>query len=289
MCVRIQPSLHQKLRNQYKKRIIKKRETMGIVSKPWELGEIKESNNFSPFSIPDVCKGKHLLVRLAPPKGKGVRDGLVATFLMTSFFDESDNPIELVDVKENAGGYKISFPLGKRGLIATKYRGPSSYYRYLDTVKNQFYQIPQERFTPEGALAYCEENPKNIPELEGFKDKADIERDEILDQYFQDLYLFGISQDLVLPIEDDKYKEPFVGIQSELYRVYTAPKEGERYGNIIITKWRRGKPSLSGDFTEVVPALAEAIHLEYQARDNDDNVKFDPTSFVEDKEDDEII
>lgn len=263
---------------------------MGIVKKPWELGEIKESNQFSPFNIPDVCRGKHLLVRLAPPKGKGVRDGLVSTFLMTSYFNEEDVQVELVEVKENAGGYKVSFPLGKRALISTKFRGPSSYYRYLDKKSNQFYQIPQERFTLEGAVSYCEENQKDLPELRGFKDKTELERDDLLDQYYHDLYHFGISQDLVLPIDEkDEFKEPFVGLQTELYRIYTPPKEGERWGNIIVTKWRRGKPSLSGEFTEHPAAMAEAIHLEYQSKDTDEE-SFDPTSFVEkDDKDDEII
>jgi hypothetical protein len=255
---------------------------MSIVKKPWELGEPQNSNKFSPFQLPDVCKSKHLLVRLAPPKGKGVRSGLVTTFLATSYNDEQDNEIKLVDVMENASGYKITFPLGKRGLVATKYRGPTSYYRYLDKDTNSFYQIPNDRFTPESALSYCEEN------VEGWTEKSDIDKELCLDEYFQEMFMFGISQDLGLPIEGDAFTQPFVGLQTELYRVYTPPKEGDKYGNIIITKWQRGKPSIDGDYTNVNSDLAEAIHAEYQARDNDEN-SFDPTSFVEDDKDDEII
>lgn len=255
---------------------------MSIIKKPWELGEVQASNKFSPFQLPDVCKGKHLLVRIAPPKGKGVRSGLVTTFLMTSYFDESGTEIKLVEAMENTNGYKITFPLGKKGLVATKYRGPTSYYRYLDKESNQFYQIPNDRFTPESAIHYCEEN------VEGWAKKSDIDKDLCLDEYFQEMFMFGISQDLSLPIEGDSFTQPFVGLQSELYRVYTPPKEGEKYGNIIITKWHRGKPNLDGTFVSQTPELAEAIHMEYQVRDTDEK-SFDPTSFVESVDDDEII
>lgn len=251
-----------------------------MIKKPWELGEV-QSNKAPSFQIPDLCKGKHLLVRLAPPKGKGVRDGLVATFLMTSFFDSNANEIKLVEVLEGIGGYKISFPLGKRGLVATKYRGPSSYYRYLDKESNQFYQIPAERFTLQGALSYCEEN------VEGWAEKSEVEKDSLLDEYFHEMFMFGISQDLALPTEGDSFTQPFVGLQSELYRIYTPPKAGDKYGNIIITKWHKGQPSLNGDFSSQPVELAEAIHLEYQSKDTVD--AFDPTSFVEDEDEDEVI
>lgn len=250
---------------------------MSIVKKPWEFGKDEEQSGASRHLLPDFCVGDHILVKLGPPKGKSVRDGLVTGFIMLSYIDSDGNPIELVTAGETVSGYDIKFPLGKRGLFATKYRGPKSQYRFLDKESNKFYQIPADRFTIEGAISYCEENIENWPEL------SDPEKDQYLDEYFEDMYMFGMSQDLNLPARGDGFVEPFVGLVTKLYRTYTPPLEGEKYGNIIISKWKKGYTGLDSEYRTQDGALAQAIYDEYQKRENSE--LFDPTTFKEDDDD----
>lgn len=251
---------------------------MSIVKKPWEFGENEEQSGVQRFLLPDFCVGNHILVKLGPPRGKEVRDGLVASFIITSFIDSDGNTIELVKSGETVSGYDIQFPLGKRGLFATKYRGPKSQYRFLDKESNRFYQIPADRFTLEGAISYCEEN------VEGWAEMSDVEKDQHLDEYFEDMYMFGMSQDLNLPKQGESFVQPFVGLVTKLYRSYTPPAEGEKYGNIIVSKWRKGYKALDSDYTTQTAEMAEAIYEEYQKRETTTE-DFDPTKFTEDDDD----
>lgn len=253
---------------------------MSIVKDPRQLGEEQESTINQLFTIPDFCLGEHLLVKLAPAKGKGVRDGLVSGYIMTSYRDVDGNNIELVTINETASGYEIKFPLGKKGLYATKFRGPKNIYRFLDKETNKFYQVPNEKFTLEAALKYCKEN------VDGWADMDEDTKSMTIDEYFSDLYMFGLSQDLNLPTEGDNFTEPFVGLQTKLYRTYTPPKGEERWGNIIISKWKRGQQGLDSEFKTIDAALAEAIYEEYQMRETGIET-FDPTKL--DEADDEAI
>ena len=51
-----------------------------MIVNPWDMGEEVASN-----SIPSFAKGKFILLRIVPPRGKTVRDGLVATLGMISY------------------------------------------------------------------------------------------------------------------------------------------------------------------------------------------------------------
>jgi hypothetical protein len=253
---------------------------MKIVNKPWELGEMQASQSKTYFALPDFCIGEHCLVKLGPPKTKGVRDGLVASFIMTAYYDSDGNKIELVEVNETASGYSVKFPLGKRGLFATKYRGANN--RYIFYNKDGKYEIPSERFTLEGAISYCESNDENgKPNVEGWAKMSELEQSLALDEYFADMYMFGMSQDLALPIEGESFTEPFVGLQTKLYRTYTPPLEGAKYGNTIISKWRKGYKNLEPSYKTHPAALAEAINEEYQVRDIKTE-DFDPTALEDD-------
>ena len=252
-----------------------------IVQKPWELGEIQESTGQKYFTLPDFCIGDHMLVKLGPPKLKGVRDGLVASFIMTAYYDSDNNKIELVEVDETASGYSVRFPLGKRGLFATKYRGANNKYVFYN--KDGKYEIPPERFTLEGAIEWCEGTDKDgNPNVPGWPEMSDAEKELALDEYFADMYMFGMSQDLALPIEGESFTEPFVGLQTKLYRTYTSPAQGDRYGNTIISKWRKGFKNLDSEYNTHPVALAEAIYDEWQVREpkTDD---FDPTALESDE------
>lgn len=238
--------------------------------KPWEMGEEVKTTG-----IPALARTEQLLVKLAPPKGKTVRDGLVSTFITLSYINDNGDKIDTIVTTESESGYNITFPLGKRGLIATKYRGPKNYYRFLNLDTKKFYTIPQEKFTVSYAEQYLGET------IMDWKDLPDSDKDQLIDEYLEDMFLYGLSQDLSLPIEDEEFTIPKVGTKTEMYRVYEAPKEGEKWGRTIITKWQKGQPNLDGTYTELPEALATAVYDAYLETE-DKEAKFDPTDFVED-------
>lgn len=236
---------------------------------PWELGD-----DIKGTSIPHFALGTHVLVKLAHPKNKTIRNGLVAYFIMTSFVDEYGKKVDLVEATESPDGYQIKFPLGKRGLLATKFRGPQNNYKFINPETNKWFQIPKERFTPEFASELLSSKVDNWTSL------SDPEKDALIDEYLEDMFMFGLSQDLLLPAKGDNFTRPVVGVKTKLYRVSTPPDEskGEKYPNIKITKWEKGKPSLDGEYETVPEALATSIYEEYSRRDED---AFDPTTFKE--------
>lgn len=235
---------------------------------PWELGEDLKST-----VIPSFVTGSFVLVKLIHPKNKTVRDGVVGTFLMTSYIDEFGKKVELVEAKEGPEGYSVKFPLGKRGLIATKFRGPTNSYRFIRPDTGKWFQIPKEHLTPEYALEILPGKVDNWSEL------SEVEKESLIDEYLVDTFMFGLSQDLALPAEaDGTFVKPFVGLTTNLYRVSTPPAEGDKYPNTKITKWEKGKPSLDGEHKDLGEGLALAIYSEYQTREAD---QFDPSTFVE--------
>ena len=239
---------------------------------PWELGDDLKTS-----VIPSFVKGSFIIVKLIHPKNKTVRDGIVGTFLMTSYEDEFEKKVELVEANDGPEGYVVKFPLGKRGLIGTKFRGPTNAYRFIRPDTGKWFQIPKERLTKEYALEILPKKVENWPEL------SEVEKESLIDEYLVDTFMFGLSQDLALPAEaDGTFIKPFVGLKTTLYRVSTPPAEGERFSNVKITKWEKGKPSLDGEYEDVGEGLALAIYNEYQRREED---QFDPTTFTETKTD----
>lgn len=240
---------------------------MSITINPWELG-----NDVQSTVIPSFVTGNFILTKLVPPKDKTIKNGLVAHFIMTSYLDEYGKKVELVEAKETASGYQIDFPLGKRGLKGTKFRGPQNSYRFINPKTKKWFQIAAEKFTPEYAMEYLSQKDTTWTQL------SENEKDARVDEYLEDMFLFGFSQDLALPMnEDDSFVKPVVGLKTQLYRVYTAAAEGEKYPNIKITKWEKGKPSLTGDHSLVPESLALAIETKYNEREE----TFDPSTYVE--------
>lgn len=234
---------------------------------PWELG-----SDSSATSIPSFCTGTFILTKLVPPKDKTIRNGLVAHFIMTSYLDEYGKKVELVEAKETASGYQIDFPLGKRGLKGTKFRGPQNSYRFINPKTGKWFTIAAEKLTPEYAMEYL---PTKIAD---WNTASDVQKEAYIDEYLEDMFLFGFSQDLALPMnEDGSFIKPVVGLKTQLYRVYTAAAEGAKYPNIKITKWEKGKPSLDGEHSFVAEPLALAIEEEYAKREE----TFDPSTYVE--------
>ena len=255
-----------------------------IIDNIWDMGSELEKS--STVQIPNFCLAKYIVVKLVPPKGKTVRDGLVMTALMLSYTDEEGNEVETIQVAESTNGYDITFPKGKAGLLATKYRGPKSYYRFLNPNTKKFYQIPNDKFTLEYANDYLSSITNDWTQL------SNAEKDSLLDEYFEDLYLFGMSNDFAFDNKGDKITIPKPGMVTSFYRRYTPPKLEEKYGNTIITKWpskrvpaEAGYAALSGEYKEFDEAIALAIDDAFRQKEDP---TFDPTSFdiIEDENDD---
>lgn len=241
-----------------------------MLIKPWEMGD---TNNTT--KIPTFCTGDFILTRLAAPKTKTIQNGMVATFLMTAFYDDNENKVQTIEVAQSEKGYDISFPIGKRDLLATKFRGPKSYHRWKNDKTGEPYKIPQENFTVEYATTFCKS------QHDGWEDYDELTKETYINDYLFDMYSFAISQDLALPYSEESFTAPIVGMQTKFYRVYTPPSEGEKYGNVIITKWHKGKDALNGDYRELEPTLATSIYDEWMRRESK---SIDPTSFVEEDE-----
>lgn len=247
----------------------------------WEM-----SQKLNITTIPDFTKGKFMVVRLAHPKGKTIRDGMVATTIMTSYEGENGS-IELVKIQEGPGGYGVTFPKGKRGLLATKFRGPKSWYRFYNNVEDKFYQWgqndPKTGVNSNLTLPYVREHLSNkVPNWEGL---SVTEQDHHVDAYYEQAYFDGLAKDFNLDIEVNPGLKPEVGMVTEMYRRYTPPKEDERYGNVVVTKFapREGKPPLSGDYTMVDAEIAASV---YDALVRKEDTSFNPKDFKENSDED---
>lgn len=247
--------------------------------KPWEMGELKPQ-----AGIPPVTTGEFLLVRLVPPKDKltgeagSVRNGLVASFMMLNYTDDTGTTVETVKYGESPEGFKFEFPLGKRDLLATKFRGPKNLYRFFNLDTKSFYEIQKEKFTPEYAEMHLAEK------FDTWDTFTAEHKDELIDEYLQEMFMFGLSQDLILPIKDGNFTAPFVGMSTKLYRIYTPPMDGERWGRTIITKFHKGSPRLDDSYNTMSEQLATAMLTEYKTKE-DKAAEFDPTTFTETEDD----
>ena len=241
--------------------------------KAWDLGEEVDSK----ARIPSFVKAKYIVTKVVPPKGKTIRDGLVVSAAMLSYLDEDGLEVKVTNVTEGPGGLEVEFPLGKHYVSATKYRGPKSWYNFVHPTTGKWTNIPQEIFTEEFSKGYLTEH------LEGYSDMSEVEKDESIDSYFENMYLFGMSCDFNFDTSRDDYTTPAVGMIVEFYRKYVPPAEGEKYGNTTITKFptkkitsQEGLDNLDGSFEQKDAALSEAIIL---ALTSDNKPKeFDPTS-----------
>lgn len=244
---------------------------------PWDMAD-----TLNEAVIPPFVKGKYVLLRIAPPREKTIREGLVHMLGLMSYTDESDKTTTMIEVPDGPNGFEIEFPLGKRGIQATKYRGPKSWYRFRKA-DGSWFQIGSndpvtkvnKKFTPEYA-----EKHLSVSE-EGWEQLSQTEKDAGIDQYLYDMYMFAFALDFNLEVEGDTIETPFVGMVTDLYRRYTPPKEGERYGNTVVTKFApsEGRETLTGEYTKVDEEIAVAIYDKLQERT--DESKFDPTTFVD--------
>jgi len=237
-----------------------------MIVNPWEL-----SKKVTGASIPSLVKAKYVIVKLNSVKDKTVRDGLVLTGLMLNYEDESGNIINTVEYDDK--GEDIKFPLGKKSLIATKFRGPLSFYKWRKN--NEPFAIDNAAFTEEAAIDYLSQKIKDWSTLDSNA------KNSYIDDYFQDMYLFGLSKDLDLEDGGDKEEVivPAIGMVTNFYRIYTPPSKGEKYGNIIISKWKKPLDDIDGSFTLMDADLALKLYTAYKAKEE---TSFDPSSFSDD-------
>lgn len=225
--------------------------------------ELPIGPNYGPKSVTE-----QLLVKIAPPKTGTVKNGLVAYFVTTAYW-ENDKRVDTVLYDQG----NITFPLGKSNLINTKFRGPKNKYKFYNPVKKKFFTIPEEKFLLEYAESYVKKQYSDWDNL------SDIEREVLINDYYEDIYRFGLSQDLGLPLsEDGQYFSPQIGLKTLLYRIEDPLKEGEKYPRVIITKWASGMPSLSGEYELIPPDIATSIYEQIQNK----NLSFDPTELDND-------
>jgi hypothetical protein len=253
-----------------------------FIINPWEMGE-----EINATTIPSFVEGRFMLVKVAPPKGKTIRDGLVATLAMISYKEQDGKDVNMVEVSQTPQGYVVELPFGKRGILATKYRGPKSWYRFFNNQKQKFYQIgkndPKTKINDRLTLEYAEDYLSI--NVKGWDKMQDIEKDLHIDEYFENMYMFGLAKDFNLEVEANDKEVPTVGMVSNFYRNSTPPKEGEKYPTVIVTKFapREGKETLSGEYTKVDPAIALAIYGTITTTEAVPT--FDPTTFDVDDED----
>lgn len=255
---------------------------------PWELADERGME----VHIPDIVVGKFMTVRIAPPKGKSVRDGKVATLALISYIDQDGKEITMTEVAQSTSGYAVSFPNGKRGVMVTKYRGPYGWYNFRRCDNNAAYSIGKvdpktkinDRLTKEFAAEYLSKTNidwANIPQ---------IEKDEMIDEYFHDFYMFALAKDYNLPVEVEPVNVPTVGLVTDFYRLYTPAKESERFGRIIASKYavKEGKPNLPGDYTTVDEDIAVAVYAAL-TEVKEANTGFNPAEFAESTDEEPII
>jgi len=248
---------------------------------PWEMAE-----GLNEAVIPSFVEAKYMLLRIAPPKGKTIKEGLVNTLGLVSYIGDNGKEVLMIEVTEGPDGYSVEFPFGKRGIQATKYRGPKSWYRFKKS-DGTWFQIgsnnPVTKVNNKFTANYAEKHLSTT--VEDWAKLSIAEQDALIDQYLLDMYMFAFALDYNLEVDQDNVQLPFVGMVTKLYRRYTPPKEGERFGNTIVTKFApsEGRETLNGEFTQVDATIAAAIYNKLQERDA---ARFNPLDFVENERED---
>lgn len=240
---------------------------------PWTMGSESEDK----VRIPSFCKARFMVTKVVPPKTGTVRDGLVAHLALIDYETEEGDSIQVTKVLEGPSGFEIEFPLGKHLVLATKFRGPKNIYNFKNPTTDKWTKIDASKFTLEFALSFLSSS------VEGWTELSDLERASHVDDYFEEMYMFGLANDFAFDTTGENYETPKPGLITTFYRRYTPPKDDERYGRVTPTKWasrkienEKGLPDIDGTFEMKDEAIAEAVisALVATAKPKD----FDPTS-----------
>jgi hypothetical protein len=209
-------------------------------------------------------------------------------------YEHGAETVELVQVAEDPGGYKVTFPKGKRGILATKFRGPKSWYRFYNNDERKFYQWgkndPETNVNEFLTLDFAEKiRSEKVPKFEKYyisdwEELNDTEKDLYIDSYFEEAYMYGLAKDFNLDVEVDVSQKPVVGMVTDFYRKVLPPKKGERFENVIVTKFasKEGKEPISGEHTVVDAEIAASI---YSALTRKEETSFNPEEFGKNSDD----
>lgn len=253
-----------------------------LIIQPWEMGtsstaEFAKNGSTRGVTVPLFCRAKYVICKIAPTKSGLVRDGLVLTSVLMSFLQEDGTEVVMTEINDSPSGQSVTFPNGKIGLIGTKFRGPYNDYKFFNRETKKVHVISKDELTTDHAKA-------NLSTKFQDWDKYSVaEQTQLVDQYFEDFYMFSLARDLNLNIESQEPELPFIGMVTEFYRQYIPPKEDEKYGRLLISKYFEGHKRLPGEYSTVDAELAAAILTEAKRRE-DTSSPFDGTSEEENSE-----
>lgn len=194
------------------------------------------SSNFNPYdlsqevkSMPKFCMAKYIVTGMnAPKKSNDIKDGINCTLMMLEYIPKlGAEPIKTTKVDASAQGVTVTFPEGRTGITANMFRGPKSIYKYKNG--DQWREIPRDSISKEGFYKWLKAND---PEA---KNRSQKELEEMLEDYLTSIFHVGLNMDFGLNPQDGE--EVKVGLTRWFYRSYEEPKEGEKYGNVRLTRY----------------------------------------------------
>jgi hypothetical protein len=246
-----------------------------MIINPWEMADTIQQT-----VIPNFVLAKYITLRIAPPREKTIREGVVSTLAMLSYVLDNGKEINTIEVSQGPSGFEINFPFGKRGISATKYRGMKSIYKFRRP-DGTWFQIgsndPKTRINEKFTVSYAEEYlSKSISDWKTLSAK---EHDQLIDEYLESMFMFGLAMDYNLPVEGEDIRFPEIGMVTDFYRRFEPPVGDDKYGRVTATKFApaEGKDTLSGDYTLVDAEIAAAILTKLQERESTST--FNPKDF----------
>lgn len=220
------------------------------------------------ITIPKFCRGRYIVTSIAPSKGKTTADNIMAKMQLASFETlegEKDgemiwsDPIKMIEAgKTEDGELVIDLPNGVGGMMAMIYSGP---YGFRFKEDDQWFRIADEKYTRE---YFMDTYGKDIETPEAF--------DVVFEEYLLELYNFKLQ----VVFKTQTNIEP--GMVVTFYRKVMDKKEGQKYHDILVTKYADGYPELDGSVEtvgdDVVIGILEAIEKIFNKKNNIGDVPF---------------
>ena len=201
--------------------------------------------------MPRFCKGKYIITRLAPSKDKEVSDNLMATMNLISYQTlieeegeeaEWSEPITTIKVDRlEDGELAVEFPEGMGGLFSMMYSGPYG-FRFKDEETDKWFRIANEKYTREYFMTNYGEDYETPEQF-----------DAAFTDYLIDLYNFKLQKNFNIDVNVE------LGLVSSFYRKVLDKKEGQKYADVMLTKYDADLGSLSGESEVISEDIVEAI------------------------------
>jgi len=218
-------------------------------------------------TLPKTFLGKFIITDVKPMTGKTVKDGLQLHLVCVSYLDKPDGVwVPTIAINKEGDQTVATFIEGKKGLLVKKLKSPKWDFKYLED--GQWKVVYKHAFSEE---AFVEELKEEDPAFDNYT-LAQI--DEKYHEWLADAILWMMSKELRVP-------SIMPGTQVQLFRNYVPPKEGQKYGNVNITKYAPKESQFEGDspdeFKTVPQDVFEAI-LALISEDTKENTD-DPLPF----------